>query len=196
MSPELMQKMMMMEMQMQRYGRYGGQGSQMFARPIAPGLQTQIRAGTAQVAAVPGGAAGMRQVRAQLAGGGQIVRQGGMAVQSPGRAAGMRQVIRYVRQGDQIVRQGDLTNIINPQQPRQGMAVVRPIMGQQSVARTVSAVAGVSGVARESRWAPAGGRNMVQGEVVPGQLVMPNDIQMGPPPPPSHTVRPGPTGSS
>jgi len=117
-----------------------------------------------------------------------------------GRAAGMRQVIRYVRQGDQIVRQGNLANIINPQQPRQGMAVVRPIMGQQSVARTVSAVAGVSGVARESRWAPAGvragGRNMVQGEGVPGQLVMPNDIQMGPPPPPSHTVRPGPTGSS
>merc|ERR1712013_77070 len=180
-------------------------------------LLARTVAGTAQLA-VPGGATGMRQVRAQLAGGGQIVRQGGMAVQSPiirqqllaragagagtaqlagaGGAAGMRQVIGYVRQGDQIVRQGDLTNIINPQQPRQGMAVVRPIMGQQSVARTVSAVAGVSGVARESRWAPAVGRNMVQGEGVPGQLVMPNDIQMGPPPPPSHTVRPGSTGSS
>ena len=76
-------------------------------------------------------------------------------------------------------------------------------MGQRLVARTV---AGVSGVARESSpqitmgsspaGVRAGGRNMVQGEGVPGQLVMANDIQMGPPPPPSQTVRPGPTASS
>merc|ERR1712142_829885 len=100
--------------------------------------------GTAQVA-VAGGAAGMRQVTAQLARGGQIVRQGGQ------------------------------TSLIVSQQPRQTLAVQRPIIGQQMVAgQTVGVVARtVAGVARGSSpqimmasspaGVKAGGQIMVQG---------------------------------
>merc|ERR1712142_571650 len=120
--------------------------------------------GTAQVA-VAGGAAGMRQVTAQLARGGQIVRQGGQ------------------------------TSLIVSQQPRQTLAVQRPIIGQQMVAgQTVGVVARtVAGVARGSSpqimmasspaGVRAGGQIMVQGagglsRAVPGQLVMASGAQL------------------
>ena len=102
------------------------------------GLGTQVRAGAGQVA-VAGGAGGVRQVTAQLARGGQIVRQGGQ------------------------------TSLIVSQQPRQALAVQRPL--GQVVARSVRPPGQQIMVAASPR--PGSGQQiMVGGRGVGGQLVM------------------------
>ena len=104
------------------------------------GLQTQVRAGAGQVA-VAGGAGGVRQVTAQLARGGQIVRQGGQ------------------------------TSLIVSQQPRQALAVQRPLVSGQVVARSVRPPGQQIMVAASPR--PGSGQQiMVGGRGVGGQLVM------------------------
>ena len=117
------------------------------------------------------------------------MRAGTAQVAVAGGAAGMRQVTAQLARGGQIVRQGGQTSLIVSQQPRQAMAVQRPIIGQQMVAgQTVGVVARtVAGVARGSSpqimmasspaGVRAGGQIMVQGagglsRAVPGQLVM------------------------
>ena len=126
------------------------------------GLQTQVRAGTAQVAVAGGGAAtaggaAVRQVTAQLARGGQIVRQGGQ------------------------------TSLIVSQQPRQALAVQRPLLSGQAVgvvARSVARPAGGGQIMMATSPAgvrAAGGQIMVQGNLqraVPGQLVMASTGQL------------------
>jgi len=125
------------------------------------GLQTQVRAGTAQVAVAGAGAATaggqVRQVTAQLARGGQIVRQGGQ------------------------------TSLIVSQQPRQALAVQRPLLSGQAVgvvARSVARPAGGGQIMMATSPAgvrAAGGQIMVQGNLqraVPGQLVMASTGQL------------------
>jgi len=116
------------------------------------------------------------------------MRAGTAQVAVAGGAAGMRQVTAQLARGGQIVRQGGQTSLIVSQQPRQTLAVQRPIIGQQMVAgQTVGVVARtVAGMARGSSpqimmatspaGVRAGGQIMVQGagglSRVPGQLVM------------------------
>jgi len=122
------------------------------------------------------------------------MRAGTAQVAVAGGAAGMRQVTAQLARGGQIVRQGGQTSLIVSQQPRQTLAVQRPIIGQQMVAgQTVGVVARtVAGVARGSSpqimmatspGVRAGGQIMVQGagglsRAVPGQLVMASGAQL------------------
>jgi len=117
------------------------------------------------------------------------MRAGTAQVAVAGGAAGMRQVTAQLARGGQIVRQGGQTSLIVSQQPRQTLAVQRPLIGQQMVAgQTVGMVARtVAGMTRGSSpqimmaASPAGvrtgGQIMVQGagglsRAMPGQLVM------------------------
>eukprot|EP00092_Neocalanus_flemingeri_P017970 GFUD01019446.1.p1 GENE.GFUD01019446.1~~GFUD01019446.1.p1 ORF type:complete len:681 (-),score=224.23 GFUD01019446.1:108-2150(-) len=118
------------------------------------------------------------------------MRAGTAQVAVAGGAAGMRQVTAQLARGGQIVRQGGQTSLIVSQQPRQTLAVQRPIIGQQMVAgQTVGVVARtVAGMTRGTSpqimmatspagGVRAGGQIMVQGagglsRAMPGQLVM------------------------
>lgn len=117
------------------------------------------------------------------------MRAGTAQVAVAGGAAGMRQVTAQLARGGQIVRQGGQTSLIVSQQPRQTLAVQRPIIGQQMMTgQTVGVVARtVAGMTRGSSpqimmaTSPAGvrtgGQIMVQGagglsRAMPGQLVM------------------------
>merc|ERR1719186_489427 len=117
------------------------------------------------------------------------MRAGTAQVAVAGGAAGMRQVTAQLARGGQIVRQGGQTSLIVSQQPRQTLAVQRPIIGQQMVGgQTVGVVARtVAGMTRGTSpqimmatspaGVRAGGQIMVQGagglsRAMPGQLVM------------------------
>ena len=130
------------------------------------GLQTQVRPGQAQVAVAASGTASpvqgtgaVRQVTAQLARGGQIVRG-----------------------------QGGQTSLIVSQQPRQALAVQRPLLSGQAVGVVARSVARPQGAGQQIMMATspgavraAGGQIMVQGNLqraVPGPLVMASSGQL------------------
>ena len=91
--------------------------------------------------------------------------------------------------GGQIVRQGGQTSLIVSQQPRQALAVQRPLLSGQAVgvvARSVARPQGASGQQIMMATSPGGVRAtgpqiMVQGNLgraVPGQLVMASSGQL------------------
>ena len=128
------------------------------------GLQTQVRPGQAQVT-VTG------------------------SVASPAQAAGaVRQVTAQLARGGQIVRQGGQTSLIVSQQPRQALAVQRPLLSGQAVGVVARSVTRPQGAGQQIMMAtsPGGVRSagpqiMVQGNLgraVPGQLVMASSGQL------------------
>ena len=128
------------------------------------GLQTQVRPGQAQVT-VTG------------------------SVTSPAQAAGaVRQVTAQLARGGQIVRQGGQTSLIVSQQPRQALAVQRPMLSGQAVGVVARSVTRPQGSGQQIMMAtsPGGVRSagpqiMVQGNLgraVPGQLVMASSGQL------------------
>jgi len=128
------------------------------------GLQTQVRPGQAQVT-VTG------------------------SVASPAQAAGaVRQVTAQLARGGQIVRQGGQTSLIVSQQPRQALAVQRPLLSGQAVGVVARSVTRPQGAGQQIMMATspggvraAGPQIMVQGNLgraVPGQLVMASSGQL------------------
>ena len=87
-----------------------------------------------------------------------------------GAQGGVRQVTAQIARGGQIVRQGGQTSLIVSQQPRQALAVQRPLLSGQVVARSVRPPGQQIMVAASPR--PTGGQIMVGGRGVGGQLVM------------------------
>jgi len=128
------------------------------------GLQTQVRPGQAQVTVTGSGA-------------------------SPAQAAGaVRQVTAQLARGGQIVRQGGQTSLIVSQQPRQALAVQRPLLSGQAVGVVARSVTRPQGAGQQIMMATspggvraAGPQIMVQGNLgraVPGQLVMASSGQL------------------
>ena len=128
------------------------------------GLQTQVRPGQAQVT-VTG------------------------SVASPAQAAGaVRQVTAQLARGGQIVRQGGQTSLIVSQQPRQALAVQRPLLSGQAVGVVARSVTRPQGAGQQIMMTTspggvraAGPQIMVQGNLgraVPGQLVMASSGQL------------------
>ena len=98
------------------------------------------------------------------------VRAGTGQVAVAGGPGGVRQVTAQIARGGQIVRQGGQTSLIVSQQPRQALAVQRPLLSGQVVARSVRPPGQQIMVAASPR--PTGGQIMVGGRGVGGQLVM------------------------
>ena len=129
------------------------------------GLGTQVRPGQAQVTVA------------------------GSSVTSPAQAAGaVRQVTAQLARGGQIVRQGGQTSLIVSQQPRQALAVQRPLLSGQAVGVVARSVSRPQGAGQQIMMATspggvraAGPQIMVQGNLqraVPGQLVMASSGQL------------------
>ena len=100
------------------------------------------------------------------------VRAGAGQVAVAGGPGGVRQVTQIAR-GGQIVRQGGQTSLIVSQQPRQALAVQRPLLSGQVVARSVRPPGQQIMVAASPRPGAQGQQIMVGGRgVTGGQLVM------------------------
>ena len=118
----------------------------------------------------------------------QVTVAGG-SVSSPAGAAGaVRQVTAQLARGGQIVRQGGQTSLIVSQQPRQALAVQRPLLSGQAVGVVARSVSRPQGAGQQIMMATqpggvraAGPQIMVQGNLqraVPGQLVMASSGQL------------------
>ena len=92
-----------------------------------------------------------------------------------GAGSSVRQVTAQLARGGQIVRQAGQTSLIVSQQPRQALAVQRPLVSGQVVARSVRPGGGPGQqimVAASPRPGTPGQQIMVGGRGVGGQLVM------------------------